>query len=117
MLWLPAYVVNGASDLPDWLKTRTVEIVYRANHTKIIKGITLFDPSRVQVDLPETHLNALLLFVASRAYTPIRMTGEFNAGNNYAVNYEAGCDQLNTAGLRTDQGGGLNQRFNARGWA
>jgi hypothetical protein len=102
--------------LPDWLKTSTLELVYRANHPKIIKGITLFDPTRVQVQLPESHLNALLLFVASRVHTPGGMTGEFNAGNNYAVKYEAECEQLNTVGLRPDRGGGVNQRFNARGW-
>jgi hypothetical protein len=45
------------------------------------------------------------------------MIGEFNAGNNYADKYEAECDQLTTAGLRADQGSGLNQLFNARGWA
>ena len=110
-------MVNGASDLPGSLKTRTAEIVYRANRPKIVKGITLYDPGRVQVRLPETHLNALLLFIAPRAYTLIGMTGEFNAGNNYAVKYVAECNQLTLAGLRVDQGGGLNQRFNGRGWA
>ena len=90
--------------------------MYRASHPKIVKGITLFDPSRVQVNLPETHLNALLLFVASRAHNPVGMTGEFNSGNNYAVKYEAECDQLNTAGLRPQRGRGLNQQFHTRGW-
>lgn len=110
-------MVSGVSDLLDWLKTGTVQIVYRASHPKITKGLTLFDPTRIQVQLPESHFNALLLFVASRAHTPGGMQGEFNAGNNYAAKYEAECDQLNTAGLRVDQGGGLNQRFHARGWA
>lgn len=68
----------------------------RANHPKIVKGIKQFDSMKVQVQLPETHLSALLLFVASRAYTPVGMTSEFNPGNNYAVRYEAEYDQLKT---------------------
>lgn len=116
-LRVDADMVSVPSTLPEWLQTSTLEIVYRANHPKIAKSLTLFEPTRIQLQLPESHLNALLLFVASRAHTPGGMTGEFNAGNNYAVKYEAECDQLNTAGLRTDQGGGLNQRFHARGWA
>ena len=110
-------VASGVYGLPEWLKTRNLVIVYRANHPKIVKGLTLFDPTKVQIQLPESHLNALLLFVASRAHTPGGMTGEFNAGNNYAMKYEGECAQLETAGLRTDQGGGVNQRFHRRGWA
>lgn len=110
-------VVNGSSNLPDWLKTTFVELVYRANHPKIVKGLTLFDPERIQVQLPDTHLNALLLFVASRVHTPGGMVGEFNAGNNYFAKYMAEITALTAAGLRVDQGGGDNQRFRARGWA
>ena len=110
-------VLNVSPDLPDELKTSALEIIYRANHPKIIKGMGIFDPTRIQVQLPESHLNALLLFVASRANTPTGVVGEFNPGNNYAMKYEAECASLADKGLQIDQGGGYRSRFEARGFA
>ena len=42
-------VVNVSGNLPEWLQTAVLDVVYRANRPKIVKGITLFDPTRVQV--------------------------------------------------------------------
>lgn len=115
-LRVPEAVVSLAPDLPTELKTSFLELVYRASHPKIVKGLGLFDPTRIQVQLPESHLNALLLFVASRANTPTGIVGEFNPGNNYAMKYEAECMKLTEMGLQIDQGGGYGGRFHARGF-
>ena len=104
-------------NLPDWLKTSKLELVYRANHPKLVMGIGLFDPTRIVVQLPDSHLNALMLFIASKLHTPIGIEGQFNAGNNYFAKYEAACKDLENEDLKIDQGGGTNEKFRARGWA
>jgi hypothetical protein len=104
-------------NLPDWLKTSTLELVYRANHPKIVIGQGLFNPARVQVQLPDSYLNALLLFVASRVHTPGGMTGEFNPGNNYAMKYEAECQALVAQNLQVDRSDSGTHLFRQRGWA
>jgi hypothetical protein len=96
-------VANQGRDLPDKFKTANLEVVYRANHPVIVKGIGLFDPARIEVELPYSHLEPLLLFVASRVHNPIGMGAEFNAGNNYNARYEAACQQLEVMNLRVDQ--------------
>jgi hypothetical protein len=114
-LRVPLAIANKSRDLPDALKTDKLEVVYRANHPVIVKGIGLFDPDRVEVELPYSHLEPLLLFVASRIHNPIGMGAEFNAGNNYAAKYEAACQQLEVHNLRVDQGS-QNTRFQRGGW-
>lgn len=101
---MPLAVVNQSIDLPADLKTQGVEIVYRAGHKNIEVGVGFFDPARVEVDLPDTHLEALLLFVASRIHNPIGMQNEFNAGNNYAAKYEQACQVLEALNLQVDVG-------------
>jgi hypothetical protein len=115
-LRVPADVVAQLIDLPDWFKTINLELVYRANHPKVIQGLGFFDPKRVLLQLPETHLEPLLLFVASRAMTPMGV-GQFEgqAGNNYYAKYEAACQSLESINLRVDQGS-QNSRLHSNGW-
>lgn len=115
VLRVPAIVVAKGGDLPDALKTSTLEIVYRANHPIINQDDTGFDVLTYEVQLPYTHLEALLLFIASRVNNPIGMVNEFNAGNNYAAKYEQACQQLETSNLRVDQGAQHN-RIQRNGW-
>jgi len=115
VLRVPSAIVNGSMDLPDELKTSTLEVVYRANHKILVTDEGDLDPEAVEVDLPYSHLAPLLLFVASRVHTPTGMTNEFNAGNNYAAKYEAACKDLETFNLRVDQGS-QNTRLESNGW-
>lgn len=102
-------------DLGSLMDTQSLTVLYRANHPKIKFGLTLFDPTRIEVQLPDSHLEPLLYYVASRFHNPIGMTGEFNAGNNYAVKYEQACRQLEGEGLQVDQGS-TNCRLVRNGW-
>jgi hypothetical protein len=77
-------------------------LAYRANHPIIETGMGLFDPNKVMMELPYSHLEALLYFVASRANNPIGMSNEFHAGNSYAAKYEAACQELESVNLRID---------------
>lgn len=115
VLRVPALVVAGSVDLPDELKTETLEVVYRANHPIIVQGIGLFEPDRIDVELPYSHLEALLFYVASRVHTPTGMTNETNMGNTYYQKYEASCQQLEVSNLRVDQGS-QNSRLYRNGW-
>jgi hypothetical protein len=115
VLRVPALVVAGSVDLPDELKTETLEVVYRANHPIIVQGIGLFEPDRIDVELPYSHLEALLFYVASRVHTPTGMTNETNMGNTYYQKYEASCQQLEISNLRVDQGS-QNSRLYRNGW-
>jgi hypothetical protein len=115
VLRVPELVVAGSVDLPDELKTETLEVVYRANHPIIVQGIGLFEPDRIDVELPYSHLEALLFYVASRVHTPTGMTNETNMGNTYYQKYEASCQQLEVSNLRVDQGS-QNSRLYRNGW-
>lgn len=103
--------------LPEGLpKTDGIVIKYRQNHPLIERGIGLFRPECIEVDLPYTHLEALLLFIASRVMNPVGITQEFHEGNNYAALYEAECLRLENQNFRVDQGY-HNDRLHRNGWA
>lgn len=108
-------VVINSPELPAHLKTDTLEVVYRANHPILDQNVGSFDPSTYEMELPYSHLEPLLLFVASRVNNPIGMTNEFHAGNSYASKYEQACQQLEVANLRVDQGMQSN-RLQNNGW-
>lgn len=114
VLRVPSSIANQVSDLPECYKTTGFEVVYRAKHPKVVipDGAT---PDSVEIELPETHLNALLLFVASRAYTPTGVTNEFNAGNNYASKFEIECTSLSVNNYQIDRAESTN-RLIQNGW-
>lgn len=76
------------------LKETSITLVYRARHPEIDRSIAAVSPEQVDIELPDTHLEALLLYVASRVLTPIGMTSEYHDGNNYYAKYEAECAKL-----------------------
>jgi hypothetical protein len=108
-------VVDQVMDLPDELKTEQVEIVYRANHPLIVADGADLEPDMLELELPYTHLEPLLFFIASRVHTPTGMTNEANLGNTYAAKYEAACQLLEIKGLNVDQGS-QNSRLERNGW-
>lgn len=90
-------------------------VVYRAAHPKLRVTPGVFYPGLVEVQLPDTHLDALLLYVASRAQAPVGMGAEFNASNAYYGRYERACQELEGKGLQVDQGS-QNTRLFTNGW-
>lgn len=124
MLEVPEAMVKKWPNLPEYLKTETLEVFYRANHPKLGKwengsfangdGYTEGDMDLITVDIPEAYLEPLLLWVASRFHNPIGMSNEFHAGNSYAAKYEQACARLEEQGLEIDE---LSQPgFRTRGW-
>lgn len=114
-LRLPADLVNQVSDLPAILKTASLELVYRANHPKLEVGGAYGDLEDTELELPDSYMEALLYFVASRVHNPIGMVNEFNAGNNYYAKYLAACQDLENQNLQTDRTSG-NTRAQRGGW-
>ena len=114
-LRLPKEIMAQGADLPDEYKTDGLTVVYRANHPKLVMKFGVLRSEATNVELPSSHLQALLYFVASRAHNPIGMTNEFNAGNNYYAKYEAECQELEAKGLQVDRGID-NNRLQRNGW-
>lgn len=115
VLRVPALIVDKSPTLADEYKTDTLKIVYRANHPRIIKT-TVFNPNSVVVELPPSHLEPLLLYVASRVHTPMG-AGQFEglAGNNYYTKYEASCQAIEISNLKVDQDS-QSTRLRDNGW-
>lgn len=114
-LRIPMDVVMQSQDVPDKYKTSEVLIVYRANHPKLeaVKGV--INPDVLEVDIPYSHLEALLYFVASRVHNPVGLTNEFNAGAYWGNKYEAECMRLEKENVRIDEGA-VNERLIRNGW-
>lgn len=108
-------VTEGVKDIPEFLKVGTLDIVYRAAHPKIVIPIGFFDPARIEVALPDTHLQALLYNIASRAHNPMGMQNEFNMGNNWFQKYELECQRLENEGMEIEEGES-STRFQRNGW-
>lgn len=113
---VPKAIVDGSSDLPDYLKTDTLTVYYQANHPNYVPLAGFYDPELTQIELPDTHLQALLYYVASRVHNPVGMSAEFNAGNNWFSRYELECKALENSGNYVDNAS-QHDRVRRNGWA
>ncbi|MCZ3125909.1 hypothetical protein NYZ29_17295 [Acinetobacter baumannii] len=82
-------------------------VTYKAGHPQLAKitDVQGFDPSKVDIELPMTHLEALLFYIASRVITPINgtMNGAPQEGMNYAQRFEQACMLLLQQGLDVEE--------------
>jgi hypothetical protein len=115
VLKVPADIVAQASTLEDRYKTQSLEVLYRASHPKVMISEGYWDPERVEIELPYSHLQALLYYVASRVHNPIGMSQEFHAGNSWYAKYEMECGRLESEGLEIDQDA-ESDRIYRNGW-
>ena len=114
-LVIPDAIVEKAEYLPSCYQTETLLVKYQADHPRITIPLGYFDPSRVEMHLPYSHLEPLLYFVAARMHTPVGMEQEGAAGNNWFMKYEAACQRLEQENIQVDQGGSTD-RFTRGGW-
>ena len=113
ILVLPDHLVD-----PDYLAVDgrdEVTVVYRADHPRLDTINAQYAPFDTEVDLPVTHLEPLLYYVASRIMNPIGATGEFHEGNNYYQKFEMACQQLEKQNYQMDPEG-VSTRFETNGW-
>lgn len=111
-LEIPIEIVNQDSILPECLKTSTLTVHYRANHPGFSSVV---DPGRAEIELPMSHITALLYYVASRANNPVGLGQEFNAGNTFAAKYEVECARLKADGMEIQERGS-EDKFHDRGF-
>jgi hypothetical protein len=112
-LVVPKDIVDKLDTLTEDLKTSTLEIVYRANHAKL--GYEDVEPEDIELELPETHVDALLLFVAARVHTPSGIGEAESTGNTYFQKYEFACQQLENQDFQIDHGTQYN-KLERNGW-
>lgn len=101
-LWVPAGLLVPDSSTPEGMKTSSIKAVYRANHPRIVIRFGILNPATKVIELPHSHLTALLYYVASRVNNPIGMTNEFHAGNSWYAKYEAECQRLEAEGIEIE---------------
>lgn len=98
------------------LKPSVLTIEYRKGVPPLKICESSFDQLCVAVDLPDTHLMALLYFVASRLHNPIGFTDvTAHEGNNYWSKFESECLNLDFQNLRVDEVV-QNERAQRNGW-
>ena len=91
--------------LAPWLtETTKLRVNYRANHPEINKYIANVSPKTTEIYLPQTHLEALCYYVASRLYNPMGMVpNSIHQGNNYFAKFEASCAKIQERGYEIDE--------------
>lgn len=98
--YTPAYNILRFNDVTPLGK---YTVSYKAGHVPLAKveDPESFDASKVDIELPMTHLEALLFYVASRVIQPMNgaMNGAPQEGMNYAQRFEQACQQLLYQGL------------------
>lgn len=116
ILRVPPVLVDGSTDLPEYLRNvNKLTVMYQANHVMLDPDMGSFDPTKIEMELPQSHLQALLYFVASRVNNPIGLGQEFNAGNTYAAKYERECQLLEAKGMEIDEDTS-STKFSSRGF-
>lgn len=101
--------------VPPGVAWPVLDVVYRADHPLLGAREASREPERVEVELPRTHLEALLYFVASRALNPMGSSEGYHDGNNYAQKFERACQVIEAGGYKID----VEQektRFDSRGF-
>lgn len=101
--------------LPEDHDSEYVTVVYRANHEHLDDMAAMYPPEMVDVNIPQSHLWPLLLFVASRVMNPIGINNEFHEGNNYAAKFEEACQRLEQQNYQVDTLNS-NTRLERGGW-
>ena len=103
--------------LPTMLPVQTLTVEYLGNHPLLVKEQGYFNLEDVTVELPDTHLTALLYFVASRLFNPTGLSGNtaFHEGNNYEAKFEAECIRLENDGYENSEQE-ENCRLRRNGW-
>lgn len=101
--------------VPEGVVEGDLRVVFRANHAQIFREDNSFDPEEIEIDLPYSHLEALLYYVASRIMNPIGLSQQFHEGNNYAAKFEQACAQLQNLGLETREVDSFS-RLRSNGW-
>lgn len=90
-----------------------LEVTFRANHPYVNKDD--YNEETTEIDLPEGFLQALICFIAAKAYTPMGLDGAKNESNLYWARYESECAKLSHFGI-TVSTNDTYDRLHDNGW-
>jgi hypothetical protein len=93
-------------------KTSVLSVLYRADHQAIPLHV---DPETVEVELGAGHLEALLLYVASRVYASNPSLAQSNEPMMFLQRFEGACAKINELGLISKEDP-TNTKLEIRGW-
>jgi len=98
--------------IPYPMETNSLLVEYRADHEKIPKD-NLY-PDEIEIDIPSALLEALLQYIASRAYTSLGGDSA-QEGNNFMTKFEASVIKVEQLGL-VNSDNTTNQKLEVNGW-
>jgi len=96
---------------------KIISLVYRARYPEI-EVTDNFDPEKINLYIPDTIREALLLFVASEVFSgkaSKNAEGEPNVAMSFVYRYENTCQKLLNEGVFTDVND-THSNFEAKGW-
>lgn len=103
-VFTPAYNILRFNEEPPIEKFL---VTYKAGHVAIpkVEDPDTYDPSKIDIELPMSHLEALLFYIASRVIQPMNgaVNGAPQEGLNYAQRFEQACQQLLYQGLDVEE--------------
>jgi hypothetical protein len=115
-LRVPRPLVTEGADVPDRYKTEQLLLTYRANHPALVPVDGYMDPE-TELELPPSHVMALLLFVAARVHSPLGVGQvEGFSSTNWYGRYEAECLRLQMESLEVTEEASTS-RLHRAGWA
>ena len=106
----PSY---NSIQIPYPMNENVMNVIYRASHPKIeLKGL---DPDKQEVDLPLSHLEPLLLYVAARVHSVQPSLEGQNDGNAYYAKFKESIRQLHELAL-VNKDATTHERLYESGW-
>ncbi len=112
-LVVPKLMVTLGAELPDEYKTDSLIVDYVAKHPVLSNKSNI---PNLFLELPETHIEPLLYYVAARVFTPLGLANnEGKDSNKYYAMFEAACQQLEVQNYEIDQVV-TNTRASRNGW-
>jgi len=90
-----------------------ISVIYRAGHARL--PIVDVDPTQLEVDIPPTHLLALLYFVSSRYFAPFPSLNGTSLSAEYFAKYTMACTELDKRGFSLSTST-TNLKARTNGW-
>lgn len=103
----------NAIQIPYNYEENSLGVIYRATPDKIVYTPTI-DPSTYWINLPNTLLEPLLYYIASRAFSVLN-TDQNVEGNNYMQKFEMSVQRIIDLGLM-NKDTYINNRLELAGW-
>jgi len=106
----PSY---NSIQIPYPMNENVMNVIYRAAHPKIeLKGL---NPDTEEIQLPLSHLEALLMYVAARVHSVQPSLEGQNDGNAYYAKFQASIQQLHQLAL-VNKDATTYDRLHENGW-